>query len=65
MILAKVLGLNQTQESNLGLIFHYAAEQGMPLIDLRDLQALLAYLTGDEGKAEIAVIGGSPSRPSG
>ncbi|QZY51216.1 helicase HerA-like domain-containing protein [Leucobacter tenebrionis] len=58
VMLAKVLGLNQTQESSLGLIFYYAREQGLPLVGLDDLQALLAYLTGDEGKAEIARIGG-------
>ncbi|MGD9607316.1 MAG: helicase HerA-like domain-containing protein, partial [Leucobacter sp.] len=43
---------------SLGLVFHYAQEQGMPLLDLKDLQALLGYLNGDEGKAEIARIGG-------
>ena len=58
VMLAKVLGLNQTQESSLGLIFYYAREQGLPLVGLDDLQALLAYLTGEEGKVEIARIGG-------
>jgi DNA helicase HerA-like ATPase len=58
VMLSKVLGLNQTQESSLGLVFHYAVEKNMPLLDLKDLQALLAYLNGDEGKAEIAQIGG-------
>ncbi len=58
VMLSKVLDLNQTQESSLGLIFHYASEQGLPLIDLKDLQAVLAYLVSDEGKVEIARIGG-------
>ncbi|WP_024357391.1 helicase HerA-like domain-containing protein [Leucobacter chironomi] len=58
VMLAKVLGLNQTQESSLGLIFYYAREQGLPLIGLDDLQSLLAYLTSDDGKAQIAQIGG-------
>ncbi|PRI11721.1 helicase HerA-like domain-containing protein [Leucobacter massiliensis] len=58
VMLSKVLGLNPTQESSLGLVFHYAKERGLPLIELADLQALLAYLTGEEGKAEIAAIGG-------
>ncbi|WP_336993063.1 helicase HerA-like domain-containing protein [Leucobacter sp. VD1] len=58
VLLAKVLGLNQTQESSLGLIFYYAREQGLPLIGLDDLQSLLAYLTSDDGKAQIAQIGG-------
>lgn len=58
VLLAKVLGLNQTQESSLGLIFYYAREQDLPLIGLDDLQSLLAYLTSDDGKAQIAQIGG-------
>jgi hypothetical protein len=29
-LLAKVLGLNETQESTLGLIFHFADKQGLP-----------------------------------
>ena len=58
IMLSKVLGLNQTQESSLGLVFHYAKEQGLPLIGIDDLQALLAFLTSDEGKGEIAQIGG-------
>ncbi|EYT54133.1 ATPase [Leucobacter sp. UCD-THU] len=58
VMLSKVLGLNPTQESSLGLIFYYAREEGLPLVGLDDLQALLAYLTSDDGKAEIARIGG-------
>lgn len=58
VMLAKVLGLNQTQESSLGLVFHYAKEQGLPLIGIDDLQALLAYLVSDAGKAEMSQIGG-------
>ena len=33
---AKVLGLNATQESTLGLIFHWADQQGLPMLDLKD-----------------------------
>ena len=39
LLLSKVLGLNATQESSLGLIFHWADEQGLALLDLKDLQA--------------------------
>src|SRR6476661_8113663 len=35
-LLAKVLGLNDTQESSLGLVFHYADKAGLPLLDLSD-----------------------------
>ena len=52
-LLAKVLGANETQEQSLGLVFHYADEKGLPLLDLADLRALLTYLDSDEGKAEL------------
>ena len=57
-LLAKVLGANETQESSLGLVFHYADEKGLPLLDLSDLRALLTFLTSGAGKAELDGIGG-------
>lgn len=56
-LLSKVLGLNATQESSLGLVFHYARKASLPLIDLADLRDVLTYLTGD-GKAELKALGG-------
>ncbi|MFC6082692.1 helicase HerA-like domain-containing protein [Sphaerisporangium aureirubrum] len=44
-LLAKVLGLNETQESSLGLIFYFADKNGLPLLDLKDLIAVIRYLT--------------------
>ncbi|HZA72665.1 MAG TPA: helicase HerA-like domain-containing protein [Propionibacteriaceae bacterium] len=58
VLLAKVLGLNEVQESSLGLVFHYADQVGLPLLDLKDLRAVLSHLTSDEGKAELKAIGG-------
>lgn len=58
ILLSKVLGLNDVQESSLGLVFHYADKLGLPLLDLSDLRAVLTYLTSDEGKAELKDIGG-------
>jgi DNA helicase HerA-like ATPase len=58
LLLSKVLGLNPTQESSLGLVFHYAAAAGLPLIDLDDLRAVLMHLISDEGKAELTELGG-------
>jgi hypothetical protein len=58
VLLAKVLGLNDTQASSLGLVFHYAEEHGLALADLEDLRAVLQWLTGDEGKADLATLGG-------
>src|SRR3954451_15927194 len=40
-LLGKVLGANETQEESLGLVFHYADEKGLPLLDLSDLRSLL------------------------
>ncbi|QKS13772.1 DUF853 family protein [Curtobacterium sp. Csp1] len=58
LLLAKVLGLNETQESSLGLVFHYAEQAGLPLVDLSDLRSVLTYLTSDAGKGELADLGG-------
>jgi DNA helicase HerA-like ATPase len=57
-LLAKVLDANETQESSLALVFHYADAKGLPLLDLADLRALLTFLDGDAGKAELEGIGG-------
>ena len=65
LLLSKVLGLNDTQESSLGLIFHWADTQGMALLDLKDLQATIAYLVSDEGKPELKGIGGLSAATAG
>ncbi|POX57804.1 ATP-binding protein [Streptomyces sp. Ru62] len=65
VLLAKVLRLNPTQEQSLGLIFHYADTKGLELIDLKDLRAVVAFLTSDEGKAELRNIGGLSSATAG
>ncbi|MDR6612251.1 helicase HerA-like domain-containing protein [Leifsonia sp. 1010] len=58
LLLSKVLGLNATQESSLGLVFHYAEQAGLPLLDLADLRAVLTYLASDDGKEELTGLGG-------
>ncbi|UQI48760.1 DUF853 domain-containing protein [Streptomyces sp. HU2014] len=65
VLLAKVLGLNPTQEQSLGLIFHYADGKGLELIDLKDLRAVVAFLTSDEGRPELKGIGGLSSQTAG
>ncbi|MFI5978689.1 helicase HerA-like domain-containing protein [Streptomyces sp. NPDC051452] len=65
VLLSKVLRLNQTQEQSLGLIFHYADTKGLELIDLKDLRAVVAFLTSDEGKGELKGIGGLSSATAG
>jgi DNA helicase HerA-like ATPase len=58
ILLSKVLGLNATQESTLGLIFHWAGQQSYPLLDLKDLRSVISYLTSDRGKPELKELGG-------
>ncbi|KRC52067.1 ATPase [Leifsonia sp. Root227] len=65
LLLSKVLGLNDTQESSLGLVFHYADKAGLPLLDLSDLRAVLTYLNSADGKAELADLGGLSSSTVG
>ena len=65
MLLSKVLGLNDTQESRLGLVFHYADRAGLPLLDLADLRAVVQHLTSDEGKPDLKALGGLSSATAG
>jgi len=64
-LLSKVLGLNATQESSLGLVFHYADSRKLWLDDLKDLRAVVQHLTSDEGKADLAELGGLSSATAG
>lgn len=43
LLLARLMGLNETQEGVLSIAFKYADDEGLLLLDLRDLQAMLAY----------------------
>jgi len=50
VLLARLLGLNETQEGVLNIAFRVAAEEGLALLDLKDLQAMLVQV-GEEAKA--------------
>ncbi len=65
ILLSKVLGLNSTQESTLGLIFHWADQQKLPLLDLKDLRAVISHLTSDQGKVELKALGGVSATTAG
>ncbi|GGN13456.1 ATPase [Lentzea pudingi] len=65
ILLSKVLGLNDTQESTLGLIFHWADSRGLPLLDTKDLRSVIQHLTSDEGKADLKGIGGVSGSTAG
>ena len=58
LLLAKALSLNETQTSVLTLVFKYADDGGLPLLDLSDLRAVLQFLVSQEGKAELETYGG-------
>ena len=65
LLMAKVLGSNETQTSSLSLVFRYADENGLALIDLEDLREVLKFLTSDEGKPELKEMGGLSSATAG
>ncbi|MGZ0149435.1 helicase HerA-like domain-containing protein [Kribbella sp. WER1] len=65
VLLSKVLGLNDVQESSLGLIFHYADKAGLTLLDLKDLRSVIQHLTSDEGKEDLKELGGLSAATAG
>ncbi len=64
-LLAKVLGSNETQRSSLTLVFAYADEHQLALLDLSDLRSVLQYLASDEGRDDLKGIGGLSSQTAG
>lgn len=52
ILLSKILGLNDTQEGLVSLIFKYCDDNKMPLLDLKDFTKTLQYIS-NEGKASI------------
>ena len=65
ILLAKVLDLNETQQSVVAIAFKYAEDRKLPVVDLADLRALLNHLTSDEGKAAMAEYGGIATSTAG
>ncbi|MDH4395737.1 MAG: DUF853 family protein [Limnobacter sp.] len=49
LLLGRLLGLNDTQEGVLNLVFKIADDNGMLLLDLKDLRAMLQYM-GENAK---------------
>lgn len=52
-LLSKILELNDTQAGVLSILFKYADDKQLPMIDLNDLKKVLAYLSEGAGAAEI------------
>lgn len=64
VLFSKILGLNEVQEGIVAVIFKYADDKNLPLIDLKDFKKLLQHLMSDEGKAEITAQYGTFSAVS-
>ena len=65
ILLARALALNTTQEQALQLIFAWADSQGLELVDLPDLRSVISFLTSEDGKDELAGIGGVSKATAG
>ncbi len=50
LLLARLLGLNETQEGVLNIAFRVADEEGLALLNLEDLQSLLGYCAEQAGE---------------
>ncbi|HYC63431.1 MAG TPA: helicase HerA-like domain-containing protein [Reyranellaceae bacterium] len=66
LLMARLLQLNETQEGVLNIVFKIADEQGLLLLDFKDLQAMLQWVAenagqltteyGNVGKASVGTI---------
>jgi uncharacterized protein len=52
VLFSRILGLNDTQQGVVSLVFKYCDDNQMPLLDLKDIRKVLQYITA-EGKASI------------
>jgi DNA double-strand break repair helicase HerA and related ATPase len=62
LALGKVMGLNDTQASVLSLVFKYCDDRRLPLLDFKDLRAVLTHLT--DAPAEVQRDYGGISKAS-
>ena len=62
LLLSRLLGLNETQEGVLNIAFRFADEEGLLLLDLADLRAMLAHTA--EHARELSARFGNVSRAS-
>ena len=64
LLLSRLLELSDAQEGVINIAFRVADEEGMPLLDLKDLQALLVWI-GENGGALSLRYGNVSSRSVG
>jgi DNA helicase HerA-like ATPase len=65
ILLSRVMELNDTQESSLQLVFHFADKNNLELIDLKDLRSVIQFLTSAEGKEQLEELGGLSKATAG
>lgn len=53
VLLSKILELNDTQSGVLSILFKYADDKKLPMVDLADLKKVLSYLSEGDGAKEI------------
>lgn len=63
VLFSRMLELNETQSSLISVIFKYADDKQLPLLDLADMKRLMQYIQ-EEGKAEFEVAYGKVSSSS-
>ncbi|WP_171090003.1 helicase HerA-like domain-containing protein [Ruegeria sp. HKCCD9179] len=62
LLLSRLLELSEAQEGILNIAFRVADEEGMPLLDLKDLQALLVWI--GENRVQLSLRYGNVSTSS-
>ncbi len=62
LLLSRLMELSEAQEGILNIAFRVADEEGMPLLDLKDLQALLVWI--GENRAQLSLRYGNVSTSS-
>jgi DNA helicase HerA-like ATPase len=63
VLLSKILGLNDTQEGVVSMMFKFCDDSGLPLLDLEDFKKVLQFVA-NEGKEEIEKEFGAVSTAS-
>ncbi|MEK7225090.1 MAG: helicase HerA-like domain-containing protein, partial [Bacteroidota bacterium] len=63
VLLSKILGLNDTQESFVAMVFKYCDDNKLPLLDLKDFTKVLQFVS-NEGKDELTKNYGNISTSS-
>ena len=54
LLLSRLMGLTEAQEGVLNIAFEYADDNGLPLLDLKDLRKLLAHISDKEIRDELS-----------